>query len=132
MAMADRVTRKAPKRGFAHVVKANVLYRQNKKEAAENELKTAVNQPESSPYQQAVALNKYGRFYASVGKYGKARELYDQAVTVDPYFVEATSNKGMSYQREGQWDRPWPPTARHPTLTRPMPLRRCWLIKPGR
>ena len=104
MAMADQVTRKAPKRGFAHVVKANVLYRQNKKEAAETELKTAVNQPESSPYQQAIALNKYGRFYASVGKQEKARELYDQAVAVDPYFVEATSNKGMSYQREGQWD----------------------------
>jgi tetratricopeptide (TPR) repeat protein len=51
-----------------------------------------------------VALNKYGRIYASVGKYDKARELYDQAVAVDPYYVEATSNKGMSYQRQGKWD----------------------------
>ncbi|MBC2710073.1 MAG: redoxin domain-containing protein [Desulfosarcina sp.] len=104
MAMADQVTRKAPKRGFAHVVKANVLYRQNKKDAAKTEFKKAVNKPESSPHQRAVALNKYGRFYASVGKHEKARELYDQAVAVDPYFVEATANKGMSYQREGQWD----------------------------
>jgi tetratricopeptide (TPR) repeat protein len=105
MAMAEQVTRKAPRRGFAHVVKANVLYRRDKKDEAEAELKKAVDQPESSPHQQAVALNKYGRFYASVGKHEKARQLYDQAIAVDPYFVEATSNKGMSYQREGQWDK---------------------------
>ena len=104
VALADQVTRKAPKRGFAHLVKANVFYRQNKKEAAEQELKQAVAKPQSTPNQKAVALNKYGRFYASIGKHGKARELYDQAVTVDPYLVEATSNKGMSYQREGKWD----------------------------
>ena len=103
LALADQVTRKAPKRGFAHVVKANVLYRRNQKTAAGDEFKKAVDKPESSLHQQAVALNKYGRFYASVGKHEKARELYDQAVAVDPYFVEATSNKGMSYQREGQW-----------------------------
>jgi tetratricopeptide (TPR) repeat protein len=105
MAMAEQVTRKAPRRGFAHVVKANLLYRRDKTDEAEAELKKAVDQPESTPHQQAVALNKYGRFYASVGKHEKARQLYDQAVAVDPYFVEATSNKGMSYQREGQWDK---------------------------
>lgn len=104
LALADQVTRKAPKRGFAHLMKANVLYRQNKKEAAETEFQKAIDKPESSPRQQAVALNKYGRFFASVGKHEKARELYDQAEAVDPYFVEATSNKGMSYQREGKWD----------------------------
>ena len=102
--LADQVTRKAPQRGFAHVVKANVLYRQNKKQAAGEELKQAVTKPQSSPLQKAVAFNKYGRFYASIGKHEKARELYDQAVAVDPYLVEATSNKGMSYQREGKWD----------------------------
>jgi len=104
VALADQVTRKAPERGFAHVVKADVLYRQNRKEAAAAELKEAVAKPESSPHQKAVALNKYGRFYASIGKNEKARELYNQAVAVDPYFVEATSNKGMTYQREGKWD----------------------------
>ena len=67
-------------------------------------MKEAAAKQESSPHQKAVALNKYGRFYASIGKQEEARELYDQAVAVDPYFVEATSNKGMSYQREGKWD----------------------------
>lgn len=104
VALADQVTRKAPKRGFAHLVKANVLYRQNKKEAAAAEYKEAAAKPDASPHQKAVALNKYGRFYASIDKQEKARELYDQAVAVDPYLVEATSNKGMSYQREGKWD----------------------------
>lgn len=104
LAAAEEVTRKAPRRSYAHVVKAKVLYRQNKTQEAEAELKKAVEKPEASPYLKAVALNKYGRFYANVGKYEKARELYDQAVAVDPYYVEATSNIGMSYQREGKWD----------------------------
>ncbi|BBO84598.1 hypothetical protein DSCO28_51640 [Desulfosarcina ovata subsp. sediminis] len=104
LALADQVTRKAPQRSLAHLVKADVLYRQNKKDAAETELKTATGKTEVPPHQQAVALNRYGRFLASMGKNEQARELYDRAVAVDPYLVEATANKGMSYQREGRWD----------------------------
>jgi hypothetical protein len=34
LAVAEEVTRKAPQRSYAHVVKANVHYRQNNKQAA--------------------------------------------------------------------------------------------------
>ena len=105
LAMAEQVTQKAPERAFAHVVKADVLYRQDKKAEAETELKAAVEKPEAAPFQKAKALNRYGRFLSAMGKQKQARDLYDQAIDVDPYFVEATANKGMSYQREGQWDK---------------------------
>lgn len=105
LALADQVTQKAPQRSAAHLVKADVLYRQNNKAAAEAELKSATVATAESPRQKAAALNLYGRFLASEGKTDQARKLYDQAVAVDPYFVEATANKGMTYQREGQWDK---------------------------
>lgn len=104
LALADEVVRQAPRRGFAHLVKANVLYRRNQKTEAGAELKTAADKPDAEPFQKATALNRYGRFLAGLGKPEQARELYDQAIAVDPYFVEATANIGMSYQREGRWD----------------------------
>jgi hypothetical protein len=51
-----------------------------------------------------VAYNQLGRFHASLGKYDTARELYDQAIEIDRYYVEATSNKGMAFEQEGKWD----------------------------
>jgi tetratricopeptide (TPR) repeat protein len=35
----------------------------------------------------------------------KARELYDQAVDIDPYYIEAMSNKGITYEKQGEWDK---------------------------
>ena len=34
-----------------------------------------------------------------------SRELYDQAVTIDPYYVEGTTNKGLTYEKEGNLDK---------------------------
>ncbi len=102
---AEEVQKKAPRRSFAHVVKAEVLYGRNKKEEAAEELKKAVEKTEAEPHQKALAYNQFGRFHASVGKFDQARRLYDQAVDIDPYFIEATSNKGMAYEKEGQWDK---------------------------
>jgi tetratricopeptide (TPR) repeat protein len=52
-----------------------------------------------------VAYNQLGRLYAQRGDFVKSRELYDQAVSIDPYYVEATSNKGLTYEQEGRWDK---------------------------
>jgi tetratricopeptide (TPR) repeat protein len=102
--LADEVTRKAPERTYAHMVKADILYSQDKKTEAEAEYRKAAESETEAPYQKAVALNQFGRFYASLGNYDEARSLYDQAVDVDPYYVEAMSNKGMTYEKEGNWD----------------------------
>ena len=102
--LADEVVRKAPGRVTAHVVKADILYSRNNKQEAEAEYRKAVESKTEQPYQKATALNQFGRFFASVGNYKEARTLYDQAVDVDPYYIEAMSNKGMTYEKEGNWD----------------------------
>ncbi len=102
--LADEVVEKAPERTYARVVKADILYSQGNQPEAEAEYRKAVENEAAAPYQKAVALNRFGRFYASLGDYTEARSLYDQAVDVDPYYVEAMSNKGMTYEKEGDWE----------------------------
>jgi len=103
--LIEEVEKNAPERGHAHVVKGNILYSQNKKEEAQREFELAVEKKEAEPYQQAVAFNQLGRVNADKGNYQKARDLYDKAIEIDPYYVEATSNKGVSFEKEGQWQK---------------------------
>ena len=56
-------------------------------------------------YQEAVGYNQLGRVYADSGQYQKAREFYDRAVKVDPYYIEGTTNKGVTFEKEGRWDK---------------------------
>ena len=100
---AEEVGRKAPERSFPHVVKGDLLYRRGKKELAAKEYEKAVEKTEGALHQKALAFNQFGRFFASLGKYSRARQLYDQAVEIDPYYIEATSNKGIAYEKEGNW-----------------------------
>lgn len=105
LALAQEVEQKAPKRSFSHVVKADILYSQNKKKEAQAEYEAATKKGDAETFQQAVAYNKLGRLYASVKDYKKSRDLYDQAVALDPYYVEAMANKGVTYEKEGKWDK---------------------------
>lgn len=102
---AKEVEKKAPERVLPHVLKGDLLYSQGKKELAAKEYENAVKKGEGASHQKALAYNQFGRFYASLGKYSHARELYDQAVDIDPYYIEATSNKGVAYEKEGNWDK---------------------------
>ena len=104
-ALAKEVEQKAPDRAYVHVLKGDILYGQGKKKEAEAEYRKAVQKKSAEPYQKAVAYNQYGRFHAGLGKYQKARELYDQAIDIDPYYIEATSNKGITYEKQGKWDK---------------------------
>ncbi|MBW2640618.1 MAG: tetratricopeptide repeat protein, partial [Deltaproteobacteria bacterium] len=103
--MAREIEKKGADRAQVHVVKGNLLYRQDKVAEAEGEYNKAIRKKGSEPYHRAVAYNQLGRIYASRGSYKKSRELYDQAVAMDPYYIEATSNKGLSYEREGNWEK---------------------------
>jgi tetratricopeptide (TPR) repeat protein len=103
--VAREIEKKGADRAQVHVVKGNLLYRQNKVTEAEGEYKKAIRKKGSEPYHSAVAYNQLGRIYAGRGDYKKSRELYDQAVAMDPYYIEATSNKGLTYEREGNWEK---------------------------
>ncbi len=102
--LIQEVEQKAPDRSYVHVLKGDILSAQNKKREAEAEYRAAVTKKSAEPYQNAVRYNQLGRLYASSGQQKKARELYDEAVTIDPYYVEGTTNKGLTYEKEGKWD----------------------------
>jgi hypothetical protein len=102
--MAAVVEQKAPDRAYVNVVKGDLLFRQGDRKAAEAEYKKAANKPGGESFQKATAYNQLGRFHATKGNYEGARQLYDQAIELDPYYVEATSNKGITYEKEGRWD----------------------------
>ncbi len=95
------VEQKAPDRGYVHKVKGDILYSQNKPKEALAEYQQAANKPVAEDYQKSESHNKLGRLYASTGQHDQARLEYDKAVAIDPYNVVAMSNKGVSYQKEG-------------------------------
>jgi tetratricopeptide (TPR) repeat protein len=103
MQMANEVQNKASQRAFTHVVKGDLLYSQNKTLEAEAEYRKAIEKPGGPRTHRAVAYNQLGRIYALKGKYNQSRTMYDQAVALDPFYIEATSNKGMVYERQGDW-----------------------------
>jgi tetratricopeptide (TPR) repeat protein len=103
--LASEVEKKAPERAYVHVVKGKLYYNKNKKKQAEAEFQKAVKKQSAAPFQKAAALNHFGRLEASKGNYQVARKFYDQAVEIDPYDIVATSNKGITYEKEGKWDK---------------------------
>jgi tetratricopeptide (TPR) repeat protein len=104
LALADEIQTSQPDRVAPHLVKSQVLMQQGRKKAAEQELKIAVAKTSARPTQKAQALNQLGRLRASVADYKSARNHFENAVKIDPYYVEAMSNKGLTYEKEAKWD----------------------------
>ncbi len=103
--LAAEVEQKAPGRKFPNVVKGDVLAAQNKTAEAQSEYQKAVQKKEAAPYQQAKPYNQLGRLYARNGDHEGARRLFDEAVAIDPFYIEGTTNKGLTYERQGKWDK---------------------------
>ena len=103
--LVKEVERKAPERAYIQVIKGDVLLALEKKKEAEAAYKEAVEKKEAEPYQEGVRFNQLARLRANEGQYEKARELYDRAVAIDPFYIEGTTNKGLTYEKEGKWDK---------------------------
>ena len=103
--LAKEVEQKAPDRAYVHVIKGDALYAQDKKREAEAEYQKGIQKKGAEPYQEAIRYNQMGRYYASLGQYQKAREFYEQAINIDPYYIEGTTNKGLTYEKEGKWEK---------------------------
>jgi len=103
--LVEEIEQKAPERGYLHVIKGDLLYAQGKKKDAEIEYEKANKKEEAEPYLIAEGYNKRGRLYADAGQYEDARKLYDQAQTIDPLNVVNTTNKAISYEKEGRYDK---------------------------
>ena len=103
--LAKEVAAQAGDRPLVYVIKGDQLYQQNNKKSAESAYREGTQKNGGAPFQRAVAYNQLGRLYAQRGDYTKSRDLYDQAVSIDPYYIEATTNKGLTYEQEGRWDK---------------------------
>jgi len=103
--LAEEVEKVAPERGFVNVLKGDYLYSQNNEEAAREEYEKAVAKNDGISFQKAYAHNQYGRLQANLGNYDQARIHYDQAIDFDPHNLVAMSNKGVTYQKEGDLDK---------------------------
>ena len=129
---ADELEKKGTSSASVHVVKGDLLYSQNRKKEAEAEYNKAIGKKTDEPEQKAAAYNQLGRIYAARGEYGKSRDLYDQAVEIDPYFIEATSNKGITYEKEGAGTRHWRFINRFRPSIKMTPSQRFWPERPRR
>lgn len=105
MELAEIVEEIAPERGAVNVVKGDILMAQGKKEEALAQYEMGTGKPAGTLEQKADAHNKLGRLYASLDNFDQARINYDQTVQLDPYNLVAMSNKGVTYQKEGQLDK---------------------------
>ncbi len=105
LALADELTRKAPERGIAHKIKGDLLISKGDRKEALVAYQAAVKQSDTTPYHKAQAYNQLGRLYSQEGNYNEARSLFDQAINLDPYYIEPTSNKGVAYEKEGMWNK---------------------------
>lgn len=103
--LVEEVEQKAPERSFVHVIKGDLLYSQGKHKEAEREFQKAVKKQEAEPYQMEKGYNQLGRMYADAGRYEEARDLYDQVVKINPWNIEGTTNKGLTYEKEGRMDK---------------------------
>ncbi len=101
---AEEVTRRAPERGYAEMIRGDLLAQQGKSQEALQAYQAALAKPQAAPFQKAEAANRLGQFQARAGHLEQARKLYDQAVALDPYYLEPTSNKGVAFEKEGRWD----------------------------
>jgi tetratricopeptide (TPR) repeat protein/peroxiredoxin len=103
--LVSEVEQKAPERAYPHVIRGDLLYSQNKVLEAQSEFQKAVGKKQAEPYLHSAGPNQLGRLYAKKGQGEEARKLYDQAVAIDPYYIEGTTNKGLTYERERKWDK---------------------------
>ncbi len=103
--LAKEVANQDGDRPLAYVINGDQLYQQNNLRGAEAAYREGTQKRGGTPFQRALAYNQLGRLYAQRGDYAKSRQLYDQAVSMDPYYIEATSNKGLTYEQEGRWDK---------------------------
>jgi tetratricopeptide (TPR) repeat protein len=103
LALAEEITRRSPERVIAHKIKGDLLIGKGDRAGATLAYTAAATQTGGTPFQRAQAYNQLGRLRAADGQFSEARKLFDNAVSMDPYYLEPTSNKGVTFEKEGMW-----------------------------
>ena len=99
---AQELEQDSPDRASAHAIKGEILSRGGKLEEAEQEWMAAVQKQSTFAHQQSKVFNKVGLKKAKQGHNKQAIDLYRQAENINPYNIEATSNKGLVLEKEGR------------------------------
>lgn len=69
---------------YSHVIRGHIDAKEGKIEAAKLSYRTAMNNTNGLPCQQAIAAHHLGRIYADEGFYLDARKYYDRAISQCP------------------------------------------------
>jgi Flp pilus assembly protein TadD/peroxiredoxin len=101
-ASAEKLEQDSPERASAYIIKGEILAKKGKAEEAEKQWTIAAKKKTALKYQQARVKNRLGLKMARRGQNKEAIELYRQAEDIDPYNIEATSNKGLALEKAGQ------------------------------
>ena len=91
-------------RSSVHVIKGDILYSEGKRNEAVSEYSSATKK-KGFAFQVATPFNKLGRVYAKNENFRKADKLFAKALEVDPYSIEALSNKGVILEKQGKWEK---------------------------
>ena len=101
--LVAEIESKAPNRAYTEMIKGDILAQKGETAAAGKAYQKAVASPVAQPFQKAEAYNRLGQYQAHKGAFAQANKMYDQAVALDPYYIEPTSNKGVAYEKQGKW-----------------------------
>jgi len=69
---------------YSHVIRGHIYLTEGKIEDAKSSYRTAMNNTNGLPCQQAIAAHHLGRIYADEGFYLDARKYYDRAISQCP------------------------------------------------
>jgi tetratricopeptide (TPR) repeat protein len=101
----DAALARAPQdSGYGAVIRGEVAARRGELDEARKEFRTASARPFDFNWQKAVSFNNLARVTKDTGDSKEAIENYDKAIAVEPFSVEARSNKGVALEKAGKRD----------------------------
>ncbi|MFV1950394.1 MAG: tetratricopeptide repeat protein [Nitrospinota bacterium] len=92
-----------PNYAYTHVIRGNIYISQGDEKRAKSEFEIATKKSSQFFWQRAIAYNNAGRLYSMEGRYEQAEKMYDEAGAIDPYHIEALSNRGVISEKKGDY-----------------------------
>jgi tetratricopeptide (TPR) repeat protein len=96
---AELVGGMEPVTAYAYTIKGNILFVKGEVREAAVSYREALKVGAGAPWQMAVAYNRLGRVDAGEGRTEEALANYDRALSLNPAYAEAHSNRGVLLAR---------------------------------
>ncbi len=92
-----------PNYAYTYVIRGNIYTSQGDVKRARAEFEIATKKSSQFFWQKAMAYNNAGRIYSMEGQYDRAEKMYDEAGAINPYHIEALSNRGVISEKKGDY-----------------------------